>query len=179
MADSPRQCGDCSLCCKVLGIPELNKPKDAWCPNFAPGAGCRIYPGRPPSCRNFICRWLGDPSMGPEWKPSHCKMVVDSKPGLFVVHADPAVSQPWRAEPYFSVLKRLSAQGLQNNALGKGTIVMVIERRRTIVILPDREVDLGVISPDARIAMEPVKTPHGLQWQPRVMGPAESGKAGK
>ena len=170
MENSGRQCGDCSLCCKVLGIPELNKPKDSWCPHFEAGIGCRIYAERPGSCRNFVCRWLTDPMMGPEWKPSVCKMVVDSKPSLFVVHTDPAVSQPWRAEPYFSVLKRLSGQGLT-----KGTIVMVIERRRSIVILPDREVDLGIIGPDARIAMEPVKTPHGLVWQPRVMGAGEIG----
>ena len=168
----PRECGDCSLCCKVMGIPELKKPKDEWCPNFAAGVGCRIYPDRPPSCHNFVCQWLSDPSMGPEWKPSTCKMVVDSKPSLFVVHVDPAVSRPWRAEPYFSVLKRLSAQGL-----AKGNLVMVIERRHTIVILPDREVDLGVIDPDARIAMERVATAHGVQWQPRVMGSAENEKS--
>ena len=169
MMESQRQCGDCSLCCKVLGIPELEKPKDSWCPNFAAGIGCRIYEDRPPSCHNFICRWLTDPNMGPEWKPSVCKMVVDSRPSLFVAHVDPAVTQPWRAEPYFSVLKRLSAQGLT-----RGIIVLVIERRRTIVILPDREVDLGVIGPDARIAMERVKTPAGAVWQPRVMGAGES-----
>ena len=50
----------------------------------------------------------------------------------------------------------------------------VIERRRTIIILPDREVDLGVMG-DARIAMERVGTPHGLAWQPRVMGVGEVG----
>ena len=169
MIEAVRQCGDCSLCCKVLGIPELHKPKDSWCPNFTAGIGCRIYTERPPSCRSFVCRWLSDPAMGPEWKPSACKMVVDSKPSLFVVHVDPAVAQPWRAEPYFSVLKRLAAQGLS-----RGTIVMVIERRRTIVILPDREVDLGMIGPDARIAMERVVTAQGPRWQPRVMGAGES-----
>jgi len=170
VTDTKRQCGDCSLCCKLLGIPELDKPKDTWCPNFQAGTGCRIYADRPGSCRNFICRWLSDPGMGPEWKPNICKMVVDSKPSLFVVHVDPAASQPWRAEPYFSVLKRLSAQGLT-----KGTIVLVIERRRSIVILPDREVDLGLIGPDARIVMEPVKTPNGPVWRPRVMGAGEIG----
>ena len=170
MTEGPRQCGDCSLCCKVLGIPELDKPKDSWCPNFVAGAGCRIYADRPPSCHNFVCRWLSDPSMGPEWKPSVCKMVIDSRPSLFVAHVDPAVSRPWCAEPYISALKRLSAQGLT-----KGVIVMVIERRRTIVILPDREIDLGVIGPDARIAMERVMTSNGLGWQPRVMGAGETG----
>jgi hypothetical protein len=110
--------------------------------------------------------------MGPEWKPSVCKMVIDSRQGLFVVHVDPAVTRPWIAEPYISVLKRLAAQGL-----AKGIVVMVIERRRTIVILPDREVDLGVIAPEARIAMERVKTPRGPRWQPRVMGAGETGNS--
>jgi hypothetical protein len=90
------------------------------------------------------------------------------------VHADPAVTKPWRAEPYGAVLKRLAAQGLT-----RGTLVMVMERRRSIVILPDREVDLGIISPDARIALERVTTANGLQWQPRVMAPSESSRANK
>jgi len=97
-------------------------------------------------------------------------MVIDSRPSLFVVHVDLAVSRPWCAEPYISVLKRLSAQGLT-----KGVIVVVIERRRTIVILPDRDVDLGVIGPEAHIAMERVKTPRGFDWQPRVMRADELG----
>jgi len=174
MTDGSRQCGDCSLCCKLLGIPELNKPKDEWCPNFAAGIGCRIYADRPPSCRDFTCRWLADPTMGPEWKPSICKMVLDAKPRLLVVHADPAVTRPWRAEPYFSVLKRLAAQGLT-----KGTMVMAIERRRTIVILPAREVALGLIDPDARVALDRVMTAHGPEWQPRVMGAGETGGASR
>ncbi len=169
MTGEARHCGDCSLCCKVLGIPELEKAKDAWCPNFAAGTGCRIYEDRPASCRNFSCRWLTDASMGPEWKPSVCKMVLDAKPRMLVVHVDPAVSRPWRAEPYYSVLKRLSAQGL-----GRSIIVLVIERRRNIVILPDREVDLGLVAAGARIAMERVQTAHGPAWQPRVMGAGET-----
>lgn len=169
MSDAPRQCGDCSLCCKVLAIPELEKPKDHWCPNFVAGTGCGIYTDRPPSCRNFTCQWLTDPTMGPEWKPSISKLVLDAKRRLLAVHPDPAVSKPWRAEPYHSVLKRLAAQGLV-----RGTIVLVIERRRSIVILPDREVDMGILLPGVRIALGRVQTPWGLQWQPRVMGAGET-----
>ena len=107
--------------------------------------------------------------MGPEWKPSVCKMVLDSRPRLLTVHVDPAVSRPWRAEPYYSVLKRLSAQGLTRNI-----IVLVMEKRRSIVLLPDREVDLGFLAPEARIAMERAMTAQGTQWQPRVMGAGET-----
>jgi hypothetical protein len=170
MNTASRQCGDCSLCCKVLRIPELDKPKDHWCPNFAAGAGCSIYPDRPPSCRDFVCRWLVDPSMGPEWKPSLCKLVLDTKPGFLIVHADPSVSKPWRQEPYYSVLKRLAAQGLPLN-----TLVMAMERRRSIVILPDREVDMGILDSGDRIALDRIQTPSGLEWRVRVMGAGEVG----
>ena len=54
-------------------------------------------------------------------------------------------------------------------------MVMVMERRRSIVILPDREVDLGLIDPGARIALERVVTGAGPHWQPRVMGAGEVG----
>ena len=170
MGESPRQCGDCSLCCKVMRIPELDKPKDEWCPNFARGCGCRIYTDRPPSCRTFNCLWLTDFAMGPEWKPSVSKMVLVSKPRLLAVHIDPAANKPWRLEPYNSVLKRLAAQG-QNNQM----VVLVIDRKRNIVILPDREVDLGYIEADARIAFERVNTGNGSEWRLRVMGTGETG----
>jgi len=170
MNNVSRQCGDCSLCCKVLRIPELEKPKDQWCPNFMAGTGCGIYPDRPSSCRDFVCRWLVDETMGPEWKPSLCKLVLDTKPGFLIVHADPAVSKPWRLEPYYSVLKRLAAQGLPRN-----TLVMAMERRRSIVILPDREVDMGILDTGDRIALDRIQGPSGVEWRVRVMGAGEIG----
>jgi len=171
VAAASKQCGDCSLCCKVLSIPELDKPKDKWCPNFVAGTGCGIYAERPGSCRNFACRWLVDATLGPEWKPNLCKMVLDVKPGLLVVHADPAVSKPWRAEPYNSILKALAVQGLNS-----GTVVMVMERGRSIALLPDREEDLGVIGPGARLQVAREATAQGLQWQVRAIGPHEVAK---
>lgn len=168
-----RECGSCSLCCKVLRIAELDKPKDAWCPNFKTGAGCTIYADRPPSCRSFNCRWLVDPALGPEWKPSLCKMVLDTRESFLVVHVDPAATRPWRAEPYLSTLRRFSVQGLP-----RGGLVLVIERQHNIVILPDREVDLGVIAANARIGVERVMTPNGPQWRPRVLAMGETGRSG-
>ena len=94
--------------------------------------------------------------------------MLDAKPGMLVVHADPAVSKPWRAEPYNSTLKRLAAQGLE-----RGTLVMAMERRRSIVILPDREVDMGILNMGDRIALERTQAASGLEWRPRIMGASE------
>ena len=170
MPEEQRQCGDCSLCCKVMKIPELQKPKDEWCPNFVRGRGCGIYADRPHSCQVFHCAWLTDLTMGPEWKPSVSKMVLVSKPGLLAVHIDPNANRPWRTEPYYAVLKRLAAQGQKNQ-----TVVLVVDRRRNIAILPDRDVDLGYIDADARISFEIVNTASGPEWRLRVMGAGEVG----
>jgi hypothetical protein len=81
------------------------------------------------------------------------------------------VSKPWRAEPYNSILKALAVQGLNS-----GTVVMVMERGRSIALLPDREEDLGVIGPGARLQVAREATAKGLQWQVRAMGPHEVAK---
>ena len=169
MAEAQRECGDCSLCCKVLRIPELEKPKDHWCFNFVRGRGCGIYPDRPQSCRTFHCAWLTEPTLGPEWKPSVSKMVLVSKPNLLTVHIDPTANRPWRTEPYYSVLKSLAAQGQKNH-----TVVLVVERGRNIAVLPDREMDLGYIDAQAKVSFEIVNTANGPEWRLRVTAAGEN-----
>jgi hypothetical protein len=38
-----KQCGDCTLCCKVMAIEMLAKPAGAWCPHCTAKRGCTIY----------------------------------------------------------------------------------------------------------------------------------------
>jgi hypothetical protein len=108
-----RECGSCSLCCKLLYIRELNKPIDTWCQHCKPGkGGCTIYADRPATCRGFVCGWLSDElELGDEWFPARCKMIVTPRvPGHsaaeqgFLVTVDPAYPNAWRREPYHSQL---------------------------------------------------------------------------
>ena len=168
VTDGQKQCGDCSLCCKLMDIKELNKPKDVWCPNFQTGVGCGIYSDRPPSCRNFVCHWLADATIGPEWKPNHCKMMLYMRPNILTVHVDPSAGQPWRAEPYRSTLRNWAERGLAS-----GILVMVLKRRHAIAIHPDREEELGEMGPGTRISVSRVMTASGPQLQARIMGPQE------
>lgn len=164
MSAAGKRCGACSLCCKTMVIAELKKPKDSWCPNFVRGRGCAIYPDRPKSCRDFTCYWLLDPAMGPEWKPDKCKMVLDARTDWLVVHVDPAVSRPWEQEPYFSHLTEMAARNI-----ARGASVLVMERGRTIIILPDRGADLGVVAPEDRIVVNRIMTGAGPSWHARVV----------
>lgn len=51
-----RSCGECTACCTVAAVAELDKPADTAC-RHACGAGCAIYEVRPAACRAFHCGW--------------------------------------------------------------------------------------------------------------------------
>jgi hypothetical protein len=38
-----RSCGECSLCCYLLDVPQAGKARRSWCPHCKPGkGGCTI-----------------------------------------------------------------------------------------------------------------------------------------
>ncbi len=54
MTDAPppapvitKSCGDCGLCCKLLGIEAIDKQPGRWCSHYKRVAGCGIYSDRP------------------------------------------------------------------------------------------------------------------------------------
>jgi hypothetical protein len=53
-----RECGECTVCCYVGAVPELNKPPHRSC--RYQGKGCSIYDQkhRPNICNVFQCAWL-------------------------------------------------------------------------------------------------------------------------
>src|SRR5262249_13439594 len=76
-----RACGSCSLCCKVLDIPDLAKPQNKWCQHCKPGrGGCAIYNERPDVCKAFACLWLIDDFWDEGWTPTRSKMVLRTLP---------------------------------------------------------------------------------------------------
>jgi hypothetical protein len=143
-----RSCGTCNLCCKVFSIQEINKPAGQWCNHCERGRGCTIHAQRPRSCREFFCSWLIDPNLGPEWKPEVARFVLSADPNYqaLVVMADPGMPLAWRRQPYYSVLRQFSEVFFR---LDKKVLVNL--RGHITVILPDREVALGVIVPGEEI----------------------------
>ena len=156
-----RSCGDCSMCCKIMRVDEVEKPQGVWCRHCAPGrGGCAIHETRPSVCRDYFCGWLLSSDMGPEWQPSICKMMLDFEKDLIriSVHVDPAHPTAWRREPYYSRFKKWSAR------FAGQKILMVFVKRRVTVVLPDKDVELGELGSidDIRIFSE--MTPQGRTW---------------
>jgi len=83
-----RVCGSCSLCCKLLPIPPLNKPAGKRCDYQRHGKGCTIYADRPDSCRAWPCRWLVDKSTAGLPRPDRAHYVIDIKPDFITLRED-------------------------------------------------------------------------------------------
>lgn len=143
-----RSCGTCSMCCKIARVDYFKKPAGQWCVHCVIGKGCGIYETRPKVCRSFLCLWMQNPNLGPEWKPDKSKMYLSLELSgeRLAAHVDPATPGAWLREPYYSDLKRWSVQAAQNE-----TQVSVYIGRHAIVILPDRDVDLGIVGEDELI----------------------------
>ena len=137
---SKRECGSCSLCCKVLEVQALYKAAGTWCKHFAPGEGCSIHQLRPRSCRDFSCLWLTESWLGDEWKPSISKFVMmwEYDGQCLSILPDPKTPNAWRADPYHKTFKALAEKHM-----GEGRIVMVVEPGRRILVMPDQEVVVG------------------------------------
>jgi len=63
-------CGDCTACCTVLAVTELQKPMRFACQQICRD-GCRIYSDRPAGCRQFNCLWLRGALRAPSQTQSH------------------------------------------------------------------------------------------------------------
>ncbi len=55
-----RECGDCQLCCKLVEVPQLDKPLWTRCRYQDKTKGCAVHklPLQPKSCMDFTCAWL-------------------------------------------------------------------------------------------------------------------------
>jgi hypothetical protein len=141
-----RECGTCTLCCKVIAVADFNKLPGVWCSHCIRGKGCGIYETRPTDCRTFFCEWMLEKGLGPEWKPERCKFaLVMGEGGHLTAFVDPGFPSAWRASPYVEAFRKLAAE----------RVITIRVGAKVIVVLPDREIDLGHVGPDESVRLEP------------------------
>jgi len=145
-----RSCGTCTLCCKVYDVPSLDKPAGKWCQHCKPGQGCGIHETRPQHCRSFHCFWMTSDLLGPEWKPERCRFVLSVDPATqnLLVQVDPGQPSAWKTAPYYDQIKRWAAA-----ALAEKRHVIVFLNKSATAVLPNRDIQLGIIGPEDRISV--------------------------
>ena len=139
-----RRCGTCTLCCKLLKIPETESDKGSWCQHCTTGKGCGIYEERPQRCADFMCGYLIWDAVPDHWLPAKSRIVVVSEMGFRInFTVDPSAPNRWREAPWHAEIKALSVLAFQQNRQ-----VLVTVGNKVIAILPDREVELGLVAED-------------------------------
>lgn len=110
---SKRECGSCTLCCTVLGLPELNKRAGTRCIYAKDDLGCRIHDNKPAPCAQFQCAWLqgaGSETMKPSL--SHVVLTVTNDNKGIVAHCDPKDPQAWRRGEMGDFVMEMQTKGL-------------------------------------------------------------------
>jgi hypothetical protein len=85
-----RECGTCSLCCKLMPVPQLNKPRDQRCQYQKHAKGCTVHgtAAQPPACKLWYCRWLVNDDAADLRRPDHAHYVIDAMPDEITVEPD-------------------------------------------------------------------------------------------
>lgn len=73
-----RKCGSCTLCCKLVPVPEIGKLANTRCEHQR-HTGCAIYKHRPTSCALWSCAWLLNKDMDDQLRPDRSHVVVSPK----------------------------------------------------------------------------------------------------
>jgi len=71
-----QECGECTLCCTVLGVDELFKPPGEECRHLDNKKRCLDYEERPKTCKEFDCAWRLEFMVGDELRPDKIGVVV-------------------------------------------------------------------------------------------------------
>ncbi len=164
-----RSCGSCTLCCKLMMVPELDKPMGTWCAHCKQGAGCTIHATRPQSCRDFYCGYLQSDALTEEWLPAKVRFIVVGEPSGIVLYVDPGQPDAWKDAPFYERIKSWSLSGVPRNRQ-----VTVRIGRRAIAVLPDKDVDLGEMEPGDRIICEARRGPLGRVYSAHKVKKAEA-----
>lgn len=149
------------MCCKLLGIEALEKPRLTLCQHCTVGQGCGIYAERPNECAEFFCAWLVNPALSDEWRPRDAKMLIsfDAVSNRVLVHVDPSRRDAWKKQPHYRQIKNMAAQALRNRGH-----LLVWQGREAIVVLPDRDVSLGDKADDIVVVVTENRTPMGVTY---------------
>ncbi len=163
-----RSCDGCTMCCKLLEVVTLKKPRHKWCPDCAIGSGCKIYESRPQECRDFYCGWMIDASMPDHWAPRHSRMVLafNSRQNQVMINVDPDRVDIWHKPPYVDDLHVWARQ-----AMAQGRVLLLRAGRDVWALLPDRPKNLGPVRDDQIAIRITYRTPQGPRYDVIVVEP--------
>lgn len=184
---SGRECGKCSLCCKLLHVIELDKPANKWCGHCNPGhGGCTIHDSRPNICRSYFCGWMLSSNVSDDWYPLRCHMILSL--GVFngvqtmTVTVDGRYPWMWKEQPYYAHLKQMAQRGLYVKSAEDILLVHVRVDNRVWLVMPNDDIEITNGSYIVKLAgpnqweVEQFKTSDEAAARVAILAPQELGQ---
>lgn len=116
---APRNdCGNCTYCCTVMKVKELNKGAHTPCVHCHEGTGCTIYDERPESCRVYECLWFRsqrfDKPLPADIRPDRCNVVIGTvnNGNEIILYVEPSHREAWRAPAFSKALGLFFSRGI-------------------------------------------------------------------
>jgi uncharacterized protein len=72
-------CGECTVCCTLSVVKELNKSAGETCKHCISKVGCGIYEERPKDCIDFECAYLESGTDNISLRPDKCNVMFFKK----------------------------------------------------------------------------------------------------
>ncbi len=168
-----RECGTCTMCCKVMTITYMDPPKPGgkWCQHCSPGKGCAIWQNRPQGCADFNCDWRKNAQLNDDWRPDRAGFVINQAAAHlpYEIIVDPGRPDAWRKEPYYSVLKSACLIAARNR-----TAMMVLVGHRRWLMLPDKDVAIPAEHYGSDYRIFRAAALQGGEWQVEFTAPAKA-----
>lgn len=118
-----RSCGNCTLCCLFMKVPEYNSLEYEYCTNCIPNVGCSIYVGRRDVCKKFGCLWWLQEQIPEYLRPDRCGVMfeITALPDLIFGYVHPDRPLVWRLHSIQTLIRKLNeAKYSVVLCLGKG-----------------------------------------------------------
>jgi hypothetical protein len=116
-------CGECTLCCVLLPIPEINKKAGTKCSDCTLKKGCNIYATRPKPCREFNCAYIQMSKVNIKLRPDHCKIIFEKVSQRIMFGTQDHRFEPTKAGT--DQIKSFNSQGMSViiNSIGKNLFI--------------------------------------------------------
>ena len=69
------KCGECTLCCTLLAVDDIQKQAGEKCVHC--DNGCAIYESRPDSCKSFYCAYAQMEKVNIALRPDKCGVIFE------------------------------------------------------------------------------------------------------
>jgi len=86
-------CGECTLCCKLLEIRSLPKKAGTWCEYCEIDRGCKIHDTDiPEECSKFSCAYRQMKKVSLNLRPDKCGVIFERFDDIFIGTVDPNIN---------------------------------------------------------------------------------------